>query len=155
MDGLISRPGRVRRIVAGQALVAVVAGGCSSCKHAAGCGIGRLAGERGETLLALPALPGLAVGDAVNVELREAQLTRAALFGYLLPVLLIVAGALLGQSVGEKVGTGNTVEGLAALGALVGLALGLLLTRLYRPPSPRLVSTAASLSIFPLEKPHV
>lgn len=154
MEKLIHHPGSVRRIVAGQALVAVAASGCTSCGHAGGCGIGKLAG-RGETLLALPATPGLRAGDAVQVELREAQLTRAALVGYLLPVLLIVAGALLGQALGEKLGAGGTVDGLAALGAVAGLALGLLLTRLHRPPALRLVPAGASDSVFPLEKSHV
>lgn len=153
MEKLIHHPGSVRRIVAGQALVAVAASGCASCGHGAACGIGKLAGGRAETLLALPATPGLRAGDAVQVELREAQLTRAALVGYLLPVLLIVAGALLGQALGEKLGAGGTVDGIAALGAVAGLALGLLLTRLHRPPTLRLVPEPPSVSA--LEKSHV
>ncbi len=153
MEKLIHHPGSVRRIVDGQALVAVAASGCASCGHGAACGIGKLAGGRAETLLALPATPGLRAGDAVQVELREAQLTRAALLGYLLPVLLIVAGALLGQALGEKLGAGGTVDGIAALGAVAGLALGLLLTRLHRPPTLRLVPEPPS--VFPLEKSHV
>lgn len=153
MEKLIHHPGSVRRIVAGQALVAVAASGCASCGHGAACGIGKLAGGRAETLLALPATPGLRAGDAVQVELREAQLTRAALVGYLLPVLLIVAGALLGQALGEKPGAGGTVDGIAALGAVAGLALGLLLTRLHRPPTLRLVPEPPSVSA--LEKSHV
>jgi sigma-E factor negative regulatory protein RseC len=175
MDRLISHPGSVRRIVDGRALVAVAASGCASCGHGAACGIGKLAGGRAETLLALPAPPGLRAGDAVHVELREAQLTRAALLGYLLPVLLIVAGALLGQELGEKLGAdettalqggrakdallavadGGTVDGFAALGAVAGLAFGLLLTRLHRPPALRLVPAGASDPVFPLEKSHV
>lgn len=153
MEKLIHHPGSVRRIVAGQALVAVAASGCASCGHGAACGIGKLAGGRAETLLALPATPGLRAGDAVQLELREAQLTRAALVGYLLPVLLIVAGALLGQALGEKLGAGGTVDGIAALGAVAGLALGLLLTRLHRPPTLRLVPEPPSVSA--LEKSHV
>lgn len=153
MEKLIHHPGSVRRIVDGQALVAVAASGCASCGHGAACGIGKLAGGRAETLLALPATPGLRAGDAVQLELREAQLTRAALLGYLLPVLLIVAGALLGQALGEKLGAGGTVDGIAALGAVAGLALGLLLTRLHRPPTLRLVPEPPSVSA--LEKSHV
>lgn len=159
MDRVISHPGNVRRIVDGQVLVAVAASGCSACGHNAGngggCSIGKLANGRNETLLALPAMPGLRVGDAVRIELREAQLTRAALIGYLLPVLLIVVGALLGQAFGEKVGAGVTADAAAALGALLGLAVGLLVTRLHRPPALRLVPAGLPLSVSPLEHSHV
>jgi sigma-E factor negative regulatory protein RseC len=140
---MISHAGEVRQIAAGQALIAVVTSGCSSCGHAGGCGIGKLAGSRRETLITLPGLPGLAKGDAVKLELDEAQVTRAALRGYLLPALLMVIGAIVGQIVSEKVGGGGTAVGsdaTAALGAVLGMASGLLLARRGRPLLPRLRS---------------
>lgn len=158
MDALISHAGSVRRIDAGQALVAVATGGCSACGHSAGngggCGIGKLAGNRRETLIALPAIPGLRAGDAVTLELSERQLTRAALFGYLLPVLLLIAGALLGEKLGAG-GTANATDAAAALGAVLGLAAGLLVTRLRPPPAPRLLPAAPPISVSPLEHSHV
>jgi sigma-E factor negative regulatory protein RseC len=147
---MITHAGEVRSVAEGRALIAVATSGCSSCGHLGGCGIGKLAGNRRETLIALPSLPGLAAGDAVNLELDEAQVTRAALRGYLLPALLMVIGAILGQIVGEKVGvtvgnplfgTGGTALGVdvtAALGAVCGMASGLLLARYGRPLTPRM-----------------
>jgi sigma-E factor negative regulatory protein RseC len=140
---MISHAGEVRHIANGQALIAVASSGCSSCGHAGGCGIGKLAGNRRENLIALPSLPGLAAGDAVQLELDEAHVTRAALLGYLLPALLMVIGAMLGEIVGEKVGVGGTaldIDAMAALGAVVGIASGLFLGRWGRPLLPRLRS---------------
>jgi sigma-E factor negative regulatory protein RseC len=146
---MIAHAGQVRRIDGARALVAVATSGCSSCGHLGGCGIGKLAGRRRETLIALPALPGLSAGDAVTLELDEAQVTRAALLGYLLPAVCLIAGALLG----EKVGAGGTAaDSLAALGAVAGLLTGLSLTRLRRPLTPRL---SRSIFVSPLENPHV
>lgn len=153
MDGMIAHAGRVRRIAAGRAEIAVATGGCSSCGHVGGCGIGKLAGTRGETLIDLAATPGLRVGDGVTLELHEAQLTRAALFGYLLPAVCLIAGALIGESAGANVGAGGTaVDSLAPLGAVAGLVLGLALTRLRRPLTPRL---SRSIFVSPQENPHV
>lgn len=130
MSAPLVHNGLVRRIEGGRAFIAVATRGCSSCGHAGGCGIGKLAGNRRETLIDLPAEPGLTAGAAVSLELQEAQLTRAALRGYLLPAALLVAGAALGEQVGA--------DATAALGAVIGLALGLLLARSARPLLPTL-----------------
>lgn len=140
MDGLIRHSGIVRAIAAGQAQIAVATTGCSACGHGGGCGIGKLAGKRKETLLTLPAA-GLVVGQQVALTLDERQLTRAALLGYLLPAVLLIVGALVGEGVGAKLGAGDT----APAGALLGLLAGLGLTRLRRPLTPRLTQ----------EPPHV
>lgn len=143
MDGLIRHSGIVRAIAAGQAQIAVATTGCSACGHGGnngnnggGCGIGKLAGKRNETLVTLPAA-GLRVGQQVTLMLDETQLTQAALHGYLLPAVLLIAGALLGDELGA--------DGTALAGALLGLLAGLLLTRLRRPLTPRLTQ----------EPPHV
>lgn len=143
MSAAIAHTGQVRHIEAGRALIAVATTGCSSCGHIGGCGVGKLAGGRRETLISLPSLPSLAIGDRVKLELDEAQVTRAAMLGYLLPALMLIGGALLG----EQVGAGGTVPGAdagAALGALFGLAAGLLLARWRRPLLPRMSHTRAS-----------
>lgn len=92
---------------------------------------------QGETLVRLPAA-GVSIGQRVVLSLDEAQLTRAALLGYLLPAALLLAGAVMGETLGSG-------EPAAALGALFGLAAGLLITRLPHPLSPRLAP----------EPPHV
>lgn len=138
---MIIHRGQVRSIVDGCAQITVATSGCASCGHVSGCGIGKLAGSRRETLIALPSIPGLAAGDAVTLELDEAQVTRAAVRGYLLPAILLVIGAILGEIVGAQVGVGGTApsaDTLAAHGALIGLTAGLLLARLGRPLAPRL-----------------
>lgn len=158
MDGLsatLAHGGLVRHVAGGQAQVAVATAGCSACGHVGGCGIGKLAGRRRETLITLAAPAGLRAGERVTLELDEGQLTRAALLGYLLPVLLLLAGAWCGDALGAKVSAGGTAaDAPAALGALAGLLLGLLLTRLWRPPLPRL-TRAAPISVLPLESSHV
>lgn len=151
MNAPLAHNGSVRRIADGQAFVAVATSGCSSCGHASGCGIGKLAGNRRETVIALPA-DGLRVGQSVTLELDEAQLTRAALFGYLLPTVLLLGGALLGEAIGAKVDAGDT---LSLLGALAGLAGGILLGRLRAPLLPRLAAPPLTASMFPQEKHHV
>jgi sigma-E factor negative regulatory protein RseC len=127
---MISRRGFVSAIEGGRAHISVASVGCSSCGHAGGCGIGQLAGRRRETILTLPAT-GLHPGQAVSLELDESRVVRAALLGYLLPAVLLLAGAVAG----ERAGMG---EPAAALGALAGLTIGLLMTRLRRPLTPTL-----------------
>lgn len=137
---MIAHAGQVRRIADGQAFVAVATSGCSSCGHLGGCGVGKLAGGRRETLIALPAPNGLAVGESVMLELSEKQLTRAAVRGYLLPAVLLVSGAVLGEGLGAGA---TAADGFAVLGALVGLAVGLGFARLAKPLSPRLSRSTA------------
>jgi positive regulator of sigma E activity len=129
MDGVIAHTGQVRAITAGRAQIAVATAACASCGQAGGCGIGRLAGKRRESLVAVPAA-GLRVGQQVTLTLEAAQLTQAALLGYLLPTILMLVGAVLGEFVGEKVGAGETA---AAPAAVLGL-----LARLRAPLTPRL-----------------
>lgn len=160
MGARLAHSGSVRRIADGRAFVAVATAGCSSCGHGGSCGIGKIAGNRRESLVAVPA-EGLRIGQRVTLELDEAQLTRAALFGYFLPALLLIIGALLGESFGAKVDAGSTLSmpdaanTYAALGALAGLFVGILLGRLRAPLMPRLVVPATTVSMFPQEKHHV
>lgn len=144
MSGRITHAAQVRHLADGQAVLAVATNACAACGHGSACGIGRLTGRPRERLLSLPAAD-LQLGQTVMLELDERQLTQAALLGYLLPALLLLAGAVLG----EKVGAGDTA---AALGALGGLALGLLLPRLRRPLTPQLT---ASPTVIPQENRHV
>lgn len=141
MSAKIVHAGLVHRIEAEHALIAVTTTGCSSCGHAGGCGIGKLAGNRRTTLIRLPRPSNLAIGDQVTLELDEAHVTRAAMLGYLLPAVLLIGGALTGEQVGGMTALGNDAS--AALGAVFGLATGLLLARWSRPLLPRLSHTHA------------
>lgn len=139
------QPGTVRQIGRDWAIVAVNAAsaGCAACAQRGGCGIGRLARPGGGTVdvrialgpahhdpaarqpAASSATGALAVGDPVAVVIDTRQLLPAALLGYLLPTVLLVAGALLGETAGS--------DGSAVAGALAGLAIGVGLPRLVLP----------------------
>lgn len=119
---LLEHAGVVQRIDAGKAIVAIETGGCSSCGHLGGCGIGKLAGGRSATLLTLPASAGMQAGDAVAVALSQERLTNAALAGYLAPAVAMLAGAGLGSHLGGS-------DAMAAVGALLGFVVALAAAR--------------------------
>jgi sigma-E factor negative regulatory protein RseC len=99
---------------------------CGACAAHDGCGTAALAklwGERRTRVRAISALP-LRPGDAVIVGLVEGALLRGALLVYLLPVVLLLAGALLGQAAFAGAG-----EEPVILAGAVGLALGFLAAR--------------------------
>ena len=99
---------------------------CGGCQASGGCGTATLAklwpGQRNRVRAI--AEPGLRPGDEVIVGLAEGALLRGALLVYLLPQVLLLAGALLGQTVFAGAGE----EPVVALG-IVGLGLGFLLVR--------------------------
>lgn len=94
---------------------------CGSCPTRDGC-------EQG--LLGLAAPPrryrvdnaiGARVGDRVSLSVADGALWRASLASYVLPVLLVVAGAAGGEATGG--------DPWAVAGALAGAGVGLLLLR--------------------------
>ena len=56
---------------------------------------------------------GISVGDAVTLHLPDNVVRRGAFFGYLLPLLLLLAGAVIGLSLGGE--SGSIIGGLAGL----------------------------------------
>ena len=99
---------------------------CGACAASDGCGTAALAkvwGERQVRVRAISTLP-LRPGDAVIVGLVEGALVRGSLLIYLLPIILLLAGALLGQAVFAGAG-----EEPVILAGAVGLALGFLAAR--------------------------
>lgn len=135
----LAHTGIVQSIEGGQATIAVAVQGCSSCGQKKSCGVGKLAGSGKVSLLRVPAEPGMKPGDQVSLSVDQGDLHRAALLGYLVPAVLMVIGAVAGQSLtGQDFG--------AALGAFAGLAFGVLLGRI----APRLFAGAgAPLTIDP------
>ena len=116
----IEHRGIVQRVEGGKAIVAMETAGCSSCSQSSGCGIGKMASDRGATLLTLPASAGIKAGDQVSIALPENRLTLSALFGYLFPAFAMLFGAWLGATVDGS-------DGATAIGAIAGF-LGALLT---------------------------
>ena len=113
---------------------------CGACSASDGCGTAALAkawGERRARVRAISALP-LQPGDAVIVGLAEGALLRGSLLVYLLPLVLLLAGALLGQAAFAGAG-----EELVVLAGAVGLGLGFLVARVLVPAVARRCAVSA------------
>jgi len=106
------------------------ASGCGRCEAVGGCasaGLGRLlcaSPRRFRVLNRLGARPG----ERVVLAVREGALLRSAGAAYGVPLLLVVAGAILGAWLGASP---RTRDLYAAVGAAIGLIAGLAGTRLF------------------------
>ncbi len=100
---------------------------CSSCAVEKGCGTATLAkflGRRRTIVRVLSDLP-LAVGDQVVIGIREQALVRGSLAVYAVPLLLLLAGAIIGE-LGAGQGLWNSAEAASVLLGAGGLVTGLL-----------------------------
>jgi sigma-E factor negative regulatory protein RseC len=101
-----------------------LSGGCPNCRNGRGCGVSvfqrlfRLPRHR----VWLPTAESLSAGDIVVIGLSQRALLRASLWLYLSPLLGLLAGAIVMDSL-----FGN--EALTAAGAAVGLFGALLAVR--------------------------
>lgn len=95
------------------------AAACSACGARRSCQGGDE--QHGGRVFSLALEPGLAVGSTVTLRLPDERLALGALLAYLLPVLSLLAGAVLGEPLGGNAGA------LAGSGA--GLLLGLAAAR--------------------------
>ena len=99
---------------------------CGGCRASDGCGTAALAkiwtGKR-LRVRALADLP-LRPGDEVIVGMADGALLRGASLAYLLPLALLFAGAILGQTAFAFAG-----EELVVLCGMLGLGLGFLAVR--------------------------
>jgi len=98
---MIEEPGRVVALEDGAVWVETLRRStCSACSANAGCGQGLMdklgVGQRRGHVRALTDLQ-LAVGDGVVIGIREDLLVRSSLLVYLLPLLVLFAGAMLAQ----------------------------------------------------------
>jgi positive regulator of sigma E activity len=116
MPGRLEARGRVVEVRDGMAEVRLaVASSCHGCRAQGVCSSGR------EQSVCIAAADGLAVGDVVSLALGEAQFSLGVAIGYLMPALTLLLGAVLLSFAGDTA---------AALGAVAGLAVGILLVRL-------------------------
>lgn len=99
-------------------------GGCAHCHQAGGCQSGVLGRmfRAGPRQFRIPNSIGAAPGDHVIVRVAKGATLRAALVAYVLPVLLLLFGAIAGNAIGDT-GGGDVAT---AIGALSGFALGVL-----------------------------
>ncbi len=99
-------------------------GGCGHCDSEKGCGSGKLTkmfcSSEVRKFLVRNEL-GAQVGDEVNVSLPEGALLLSSWRMYLLPLLLLLGGGLMGASLA---GETASRDGYALMGAMVGLVSG-------------------------------
>ncbi|BAO44052.1 SoxR reducing system RseC family protein [Thiolapillus brandeum] len=105
---------------------------CGSCAAKNGCGtslVESLFPQRSRAFLAKNEV-GAKEGDQVILGLDEAALQMASLLVYLVPILGLIAGAMLGTWLGSKLATGY-VEILSILGGSGGFFVSLSVVRHY------------------------
>ena len=103
---------------------------CGSCAARKGCGHGLLnryaEGKRGY-IRVVPGITGTidcAVDDQVRISIPEEVILRGSLVVYVLPLLCMLGGAVLGSVLFEGMSDAN-----AALGAVAGFGFGFALVR--------------------------
>jgi sigma-E factor negative regulatory protein RseC len=94
---------------------------CGSCKTADACQKGLLGLSAGPRRYRLDNRIGARVGDHVQLTVADGTVWRAALMSYVLPLLLAIGGAAIGQFAAGDAGS--------VAGTLAGLGCGLVLLR--------------------------
>ncbi len=94
---------------------------CGSCRTADACQTGLLGLGIGPRRYRLENRIGACVGDHVQLTVADGTVWRASLLSYVLPVLLAIGGAAIGQFAAADAG--------AVAGTLAGLGCGLVLLR--------------------------
>jgi sigma-E factor negative regulatory protein RseC len=103
---------------------------CHGCSAQSACGVSlldRVLGRRPQRLVLTDALD-VRPGDEVVVGVPEGALLKAAIVAYMIPLLGLLVGALVGEHLGADTSPSQT---LPLLAGLCGLALGLVVTRIY------------------------
>lgn len=103
---------------------------CGSCS-AKGCGTGALSkvlGARKQQMKVHNPV-GAKAGDTVVLGIEEGVLLRGSMMVYILPLILMLAGGLFGESLAPQ--WGSDPEGASLLFGLLGLLAGFYLLRMY------------------------
>ncbi|MEA3640042.1 MAG: SoxR reducing system RseC family protein [Lamprobacter sp.] len=105
---------------------------CGACSARSGCGVSlldRVLGRRPQRLLLVDKLK-VRAGDEVIVGIPEGALLKAAVAAYMVPLVGLLAGALLGDLMLSDV-AGVLDQGWPLLTGVLGFVAGLVVTRLY------------------------
>jgi sigma-E factor negative regulatory protein RseC len=114
--------GKVLEAGAGRAKIEVAPGGmCSHCELASSC----VPATGGTRIIEVADPLGVTVGTRVRIELGSDKFLLASFMAYILPLLVLFAGAAIGFYSAPAASS----EVYGAIGAIVGLALGLQLSR--------------------------
>lgn len=103
-------------------------GGCAACAAGHGCGLATFAGllaggERAVLKVGIAASSELAVGDAVQISISARRLLQLVFATYLMPVIGIVAGAVVVSTLLPATGDAGAASGAVAGGLLAGALL--------------------------------
>ncbi len=116
----IVRRGEVISVVHDRALIRLEpAPGCDACGNRGSCG----SGDAKSRLIEMATPANAQAGDIVTVNIPAASLSLAAMLGYLLPPLALLAGAIAAEQVYSS-------DLAAVIGAALGLCAGVLVARL-------------------------
>ena len=139
---------RVRIVSTGAGIAWVEAtesSGCGACQSKSSCGVsglGKFFSQRRQPV-AVACDANARPGQELTLAVEEGDLLRAGLLAYLLPALL----AVLGASLGDHFWRGDAA---GALGALAGVVLGLAIARLSsRAPGLRAAPPDSASPIAP------
>ena len=107
----------------GRARVEVSASGlCAHCEMAGTC----IPAAEGKRVIEVADPVGVSIGQEVRIEMGSGSLVLASFLAYIIPILCLIAGLLIGVSAG-----GNSVSEIwLGIGAFVGLVVGLFLSRI-------------------------
>jgi len=126
---MITETGKVVAVSGDRIWVQTIrASACESCSARQGCGqrvLAGVSGGRANQVLVANSLDAR-VGDEATLAIDESALLGASLLVYALPLILMVAGAVLGHQWSAGSATGDVA---AMIGAAGGLALGFIVAR--------------------------
>ncbi len=105
---------------------------CGGCSATGVCGTAVLAKVFGNRRSIVRVVNSIAAneGDRVVVGLQDGALIRASLVFYIVPILGMLAGAILGEAVAEKLGL-IMMEPFSIIGGLLGLISGFMFARRF------------------------
>ncbi|OOZ42024.1 Fis family transcriptional regulator [Solemya pervernicosa gill symbiont] len=104
---------------------------CGSCAANRGCGtavLSKVLGNRTTPIRVICDVP-VGVGDQVVIAIREEALVRGSLAVYMVPLLGVLLGAMLGEWMAPQLGT--AVEMSTIVGGITGMLIGLFWLRLF------------------------
>lgn len=121
-------------------------GGCGHCDSEGGCGSGTLTKvfcSNNARNFSVRNEVGASVGDEVQISIPDGVLLRGAIKMYVLPLMLLLAGGIVGVSLAGSMAAAR--DAYAVTGAIMGLLLGFVFARL----SPRAGHAVASSIVMP------
>ena len=105
---------------------------CGGCSVQSGCGTSLLAkafgGKRNCFEVKNPI--GAVRGEQVVIGIPESSLPKASFLFYLVPILLLLSGSIIAQTLAEKLGV-TFMEPMTIFGGLLGLLTGLAGVRIF------------------------